>query len=217
MGPDFGPSEDQEVVMSAHFVKLFTQPNFAWTDIRKDEEEHPRHYLGHLLLLALIPTVCLFIGTTRVGWSLAQGETVRLSVVSALQLCALLYLTIVAGLVLMGLFIRWMSSSFDARPSVNQCIGFAAYTATPYFIAGLAGLYPGRWLAVTVLLIASLYSSFLLFAGLPTFMRIPKEQGMLYSASVWGVGLLVLVTILVGMILFWFNMLMPEYLRAPMG
>ena len=35
--------------MSAPIVKLFTQPNFAWTDIRREKEAHPRHYLAHLL------------------------------------------------------------------------------------------------------------------------------------------------------------------------
>ncbi|KIR17946.1 Inner membrane protein YohC [Pseudomonas fluorescens] len=126
--------------MSAPFVKLFTHPDFAWTDIREQEQAHPRHYLAHLLLLALIPAVCLFIGTTWTGWSLAENETVRLSRASAFQLCVLLYLTIVVGVALMGLFIRWMSRSFDVRPTVNQCIGFAAYTATPYFLAGIFGL-----------------------------------------------------------------------------
>lgn len=203
--------------MSASFVKLFTNPEFAWKDIREQEQAHPRHYLGHLLLLALIPAVCLFVGVTWTGWSLAENETVRLNSASALQLCVLLYLTIVAGIVLMGLFIRWMSRTFDARPSVNQCIGFAAYTATPYFLAGVFGVYPNRWLAVIVLLAASAYSTFLLFVGLPKFMNLKKEQGLLYSASVWGVGLLVLVTILVEMILLWFNVLQPEYLRVPVG
>jgi hypothetical protein len=203
--------------MSAPIVKLFTQPNFAWTDIRREEETHPRHYLAHLLLLALIPAVCLFIGTTYVGWSLAAGETVKLSAASALQLCVLLYLTIIIGVAVIGGFIRWMSRSFDARPTLNQCIGFAAYTVTPFFVAGIAGLYPSRWLAILVLGAASVYSTFLLFVGLPTFMHERKEQGVLNSACVWGVGLLVLVTILVSMILLWFNVLTPEYLRTTVG
>ncbi|AKK00604.1 hypothetical protein BK652_13630 [Pseudomonas brassicacearum] len=203
--------------MSALFVKLFTHPEFAWKDIRQEEQAHPRHYLAHLLLLALIPAACLFIGITWTGWSLAENETVRLTQASALQLCVLLYLTIVAGVALMGVFIRWMSRTFEARPSLNQCIGFAAYTATPYFLAGISGLYPSRWLAVAVLLAASAYSTFLLFVGLPRFMNLRKEQGLLYSACVWGVGLLVLVTILVEMILLWFNVLQPEYLRVPVG
>ncbi|CAI8917134.1 Inner membrane protein YohC [Pseudomonas sp. IT-P258] len=203
--------------MSAPIVKLFTQPNFAWTDIRKEEEAHPRHYLAHLLLLALIPAVCLFVGTTYVGWSLAENETVLLTPHSALQLSVLLYLTIIVGIAVMGLFIRWMSRSFEARPTINQCIGFTAYTATPFFIAAIAGLYPSRWLAIIVLAAASVYSTFLLFIGLPTFMHERKEQGLLNAACVWAVGLLVLVTILVTMVLMWSNVLTPEYLRAPVG
>ncbi|CAI8735110.1 putative inner membrane protein [Pseudomonas sp. IT-347P] len=203
--------------MSAPLIKLFTQPNFAWTDIRREEEAHPRHYLAHLLILALIPAVCLFIGTTYVGWSLAAGETVRLSSASALQLSVLLYIAIVAGVAVMGGFIRWMSRSFDTRPMLNQCIGFAAYTVTPFFVAGIAGLYPSRWLAILVLGAASVYSTFLLFVGLPTFMHERKEQGLLNAACVWGVGLLVMVTILVSMILLWFNVLTPEYLRTTVG
>ena len=108
--------------------------------------------------------MCLFIGTTSVGWSLAENETVKLSTSSALQLCTLLYVTIVAGVAVMGTFIRWMSRAFEARPTLNQCIGFAAYTVTPFFIAGIAGLYPSRWLAIIVLGAASVYSTFLLHA-----------------------------------------------------
>jgi heme/copper-type cytochrome/quinol oxidase subunit 4 len=129
----------------------------------------------------------------------------------------LLYLTIIVGIAVMGLFIRWMSRSFEARPTINQCIGFTAYTATPFFIAAIAGLYPSRWLAIIVLAAASVYSTFLLFIGLPTFMHERKEQGLLNAACVWAVGLLVLVTILVTMVLMWSNVLTPEYLRAPVG
>ena len=199
--------------MTAHFIKLFTNPEHAWRDIRQDEEQHPRHYLLHLLLLALIPAISLYIGTTQVGWSLAEGEEVRLTASSALQLCVLLYVTILIGTIIMGAFIRWMSRTFEARPTLNQCIGFAAYTATPLLLAGLAGLYPSRWLAIAVLGLAGLYSTYLLFVGITTFMHLNEGQGFLYAAAAWGVGLLVLVTSLVEMILLWYNHLTPEYLR----
>lgn len=199
--------------MTAHFIKLFTQPEHAWRDIRQDEEKTPRQYLVHLLLLALIPPVSLYLGTTLVGWSLAEGEEVRLNASSALQLCVLLYLSILIGTVLMGAFIRWMSRTFEARPTLNQCIGFVAYTATPFFIAGLAALYPSRWLAIGALGLAGAYSTFLLFVGITTFMRLEEGQGFLYATAAWGIGLLLLVTTLVEMILIWFNYLMPEYVR----
>ncbi|MDR0209462.1 MAG: YIP1 family protein [Pseudomonas putida] len=199
--------------MNSPLLKLFTQPGAAWLDIRRAEEAHPQQYLPRLLALALIPAVCLFVGTTTFGWSLASEERVRLSMVSAAQLAGLLYATTVVGVMLMGVMIRWMSRGFDAQPTLNQCIGFAAYCATPWFVAGVVGLVPMRWLAVAALLAASAYATVLLYGGLQTFLRLRKEQAMLFSTCVWGVGLLLLVTILVAMILFWSNSLMPEYVR----
>ncbi|ATP50178.1 YIP1 family protein [Pseudomonas putida] len=199
--------------MNSPLLKLFTRPSDAWMEIRRAEEDHPQQYLPRLLALALIPAICLFVGTTTFGWSLAAEERVRLSVGSAAQLAGLLYAATVVGVMIMGVMIRWMSRGFDAQPSLQQCIGFAAYCATPWFFAGVVGLLPIRWLALTALLAASAYASVLLFGGLQTFLRLRKEQAMLFAACVWGVGLLVLVTILVSMILFWFNGLMPEYVR----
>ncbi|MDZ4016910.1 Yip1 family protein [Pseudomonas sichuanensis] len=199
--------------MNSPLLKLFTDPADAWLEIRRAEEDHPQQYLPRLLLLALIPALCLLVGTTTYGWSLAGEDRVRLSLVSAAQLAGLLYATTVGGVMLMGVMIRWMSRGFDVQPNLNQCIGFAAYCATPWFVAGVVGLLPMRWLALLALLAASAYASVLLYSGLQTFLRLRKEQAMLFATCVWGVGLLQLVTILVAMILFWSNGLMPEYVR----
>ena len=199
--------------MNSPLFKLFTHPADAWLDIRRAEEDNPQQYLPRLLALALIPAVCLFVGTTTFGWSLAAEERVRLSIGSAAQLAGMLYTTTVIGVMLMGVMIRWMSRGFNTQPSLNQCIGFAAYCATPWFFAGVVGLMPIRWLAFAALMAASVYASVLLYGGLQTFMRLKKEQALLFATCVWGVGLLLLVTILVAMILFWFNGLMPEYVR----
>ncbi|MDH4551750.1 Yip1 family protein [Pseudomonas sp. BN607] len=199
--------------MNSPLLKLFTHPADAWLEIRRAEEDHPQQYLPRLLMLALIPAVCLFVGTTTFGWSLAAEERVRLSMGSAAQLAGLLYASTVIGVMLMGVIIRGMSRGFDAQPSLNQCIGFAAYCATPWFFAGVVGLVPIRWVAFSALLAASAYASVLLYGGLQTFLRLKKEQAMLFATCVWGVGLLVMVTILVAMILIWFNGLMPEYVR----
>lgn len=200
--------------MTPEFISIFTRPDRAWDRIREKEDAHSLHYLMHLLLLSLIPAVCLYIGVTYVGWSLVDEERVRLDAGSALQLCLLLYVTIVLGTVIMGMFVRWMARAFEVQPSLNQCIGFVAYVITPFLLAGLTGLYPNRWFAAIVLLIAGIYSTYLLFTGLPTFMRQRSSQGFLYAASIWGVALLTLVTIMITMILFWHLALEPTYERT---
>jgi len=200
--------------MTPEFISLFIRPDRAWETIRQKEDAHSLHYLMHLLLLALVPAVCLFIGVTIVGWSLVDEERVRLDTASALQLCLLLYLAIVIGTVIMGFFVRWMARAFDVRPNVNQCIGFIAYVITPFLLAGLTGLYPNRWFAAIVLLIAGIYSTYLLFTGLPAFMRQRSSQSFLYAASIWGVALLTLVTVMVTTILYWNLSLAPTYERT---
>ncbi|MDX2352694.1 Yip1 family protein [Pseudomonas sp. NPDC077382] len=200
--------------MTPEFISLFTRPDRAWETIRQKEDAHSLHYLMHLLLLALVPAVCLFIGVTIVGWSLVDEERVRLDTASALQLCLLLYLAIVIGTVIMGFFVRWMARAFDARPNLNQCIGFIAYVITPFLLAGVTGLYPNRWFAAIVLLIAGIYSTYLLFTGLPAFMRQRSSQSFLYAASIWGVALLTLVTVMVTTILYWNLSLAPTYERT---
>lgn len=200
--------------MYANLYTLLTRPDRAWTAIRQDEERNSANYLPYLLLFALLPAVCLFIGTHWVGWSLVEEERIRLEAISALQLSVLLYLATLSGVFIMGYFLRYMSRTFEARPTLNQCIGFIAYACTPFFLAGIAALYPARWLAILVLALACAHAAYLIYVGLPRFMRIDNQQGFLYASSMIGVGLLVIVTILVSMILFWSYTLQPDYQRT---
>jgi hypothetical protein len=199
--------------MTSHLVTLLTRPDQAWADIRREEERNSSNYLVHLLLWALLPAVCMFIGTRYVGWSLVEDERIRLDTRSAVQLCVLIYFTIILGTFIMGFFLRWMSRTFEARPTFNQCVGYVAYMITPFFIAGLGALYPTRFIAIAVLVAAGIYTTYLLFVGLPTFMRIDSRNTFLYGASTWAVGLLVLVNLKVPMILFWMLVLHPTYER----
>jgi hypothetical protein len=199
--------------MISHFFTLLTRPERAWAEIGREEAHRKIGHLIYLLLFALLPAVSLFIGTRLVGWSLVDDERIHLDTPSALQLSLLLYLTIVVGVFVMGAFLRWMSRTFEAHPTYQQCVGFAAYLCTPFFIAGLGALYPTRWVALAVLLLAGLHASYLLYVGLPKFMRIDYRQAFLYAVSAWGVGLLVLVNLLVGMILLWLLTLNPTYER----
>jgi hypothetical protein len=203
----------KEITMNLPSLALFSSPERAWHDITRRQEEHPAQYLGHLLLFSLVPAVCLFIGTRLTGWTLADGERVQLDNMAAFQLCALLYLTILLGTVLMGGCIRGIAYTFERRPNLHQCIGFTAYLITPFLLAGLTGLYPSRPLAVVSLGVASLYATLLLYVGFPIYMHTRQSKGFFFASAIWGIGLLVLVTILVSMILFWHLELQPDYLR----
>jgi len=199
--------------MINHVWGLFAHPSQEWQEITGEEREVGHLHLGEVLVLAAIPAVSAFIGTTQVGWSIGAGEAVKLTESSALQLTLLSYLAMLGGVAVMGGFIHWMSRTYDANPTLVQCIVFAAYTATPLFVGGLAALYPHIWLGMLVGTAAICYTTYLLYVGLPTFMNIHADEGFLFSSSVLAVGLVVLVAILALSVIMWGMGVGPIYVR----
>ncbi|WP_437880369.1 Yip1 family protein [Pseudomonas sp. LRF_L74] len=197
--------------MISHVPGLFTHPDQEWQEIRREDESVSHMYLTHILILAAIPAVCAFVGSTRVGWTVGNGSAVTLTQASALQMTVMAYLAMLAGVAVMGAFIHWMAQTYDANPSRSQCLVFAAYTATPLFIGGIAALYPSLWLIMLVGIAAAAYTTYLLYSGLPTFMGIPSEEGFMFSSSVLAVGLVVLVAMLACSVIAWSLGVGPVY------
>lgn len=199
--------------MIHHVWGLFTHPDQEWQDIRGEEESISHMYLTHILILAAIPAVSAYIGTTQVGWVIGKGDPVLLTPASALQMTVLSYLAMLVGVAVMGAFIHWMARTYDASPTLTECIVFAAYTATPLFIGGLAALYPHLWLGMVIGTAAICYTVYLLYVGIPTFMNIPQDEGFLFSSSVLAVGLVVLVAMIAASVIFWGMGVGPVYIR----
>ena len=199
--------------MIQNVVGLFTNPDRAWRTIRAGETTLGPVYLAHVLVLAAIPAVSAYIGTTQVGWTIGTLESVRLTQASALQMTVLTGLAMLAGVAVMGAFIHWMSRTYDSNPTLSECMVFAAYTATPLFIAGLAALYPNLWLAMFAGTAAICYTTYLLYQGIPIFMNIPTEEGFLFASSILAVGLVVLVGMMATAVIFWGLGIGPIYMR----
>lgn len=197
--------------MINHVWGLFAHPDQEWQEIRGEQESISHLYLSHVLILAAIPAVSAYIGTTQVGWSFGGGEAVRLTATSALQMTIMSYLAMLAGVAVMGAFIHWMARTYDANPTLGDSMVFAAYCATPLFIGGLAALYPNLWLGMAIGTAAVCYTAYLLYVGIPSFMNIPKEEGFMFSSSVLAVGLVVLVAIMAISVIIWGMGVGPVY------
>lgn len=174
--------------------EIFYHPSLAMKHLRDEKLKGTAEVLVILALLALIPAVSLFIGTTQVGWSLTPGgDAVKLGMISALNSSIAFYLALCFALGLMGFTIRWMEKTYGGHASLERCMNLTLYTATPLLLAGFAGLYPMLWFCVAVGIVALAYSIFLLFTGVPIIMKIPEERGFLFCVSILTVGLIILV------------------------
>src|SRR5690554_2541193 len=114
-----------------HTFGLLTNPDNQWKAIRKDSESVTRLYMGHVLLLALIPAVAGFVGTTQVGWQIGNGQVTRLSINSALSLSVLFYAAMLAGIFILGKFINFFRRPYVPRDQKREGVALAASTETP--------------------------------------------------------------------------------------
>ncbi len=186
-----------------HVWGLLAHPDREMRDIKQENETVSHHYTHHVLLMALIPVVCAFIGTTQLGWDFGAQRTVQLSMVSGVGLAILFYALILAGVAVMGRVIYWMARDYPQRPSLQRCTVFAGYVATPLFLSGLVALYPLVWLCLFVGTIALVYTGYLLYVGIPMFLNIDREESLRFSGSTLAIGILVLEVLMALTVVLW--------------
>ncbi|HEB57651.1 MAG TPA: YIP1 family protein [Gammaproteobacteria bacterium] len=197
--------------MLRHVWGLLSHPQQEWTAIREERCTIGKCYLSHVVLLAAIPPISAFIGSSQVGWQIGFGDPVKLTTGSAAQIAVAFYLAMLAGVFIMGKAIHWMAQNWDVTPDLSRCVVTAAYTATPLFLAGFMAIYPVLWINMLVGLTALAYTVYLLYTGIPIVMGVSKEQGFLFATAVLTFGMVMLIGMLAVTVLLWGHGMAPAY------
>ena len=182
---------------------LFLDPKRAWESIRERELSVAECLAHHTLIMALIPAVAGYIGTTFVGWQIGTSQTVKLTAQSAAQIAVLYYLATVTAVYTVGWMIHWMSRTYGATKPLSQCVVLASFTATPLFLIGFMLLYPILWLNLVLGLPALAYTIYIFYSGVPVMMEIPEERGFVFASAVLAFGLVTLVALLGITVILW--------------
>ncbi|WNO61466.1 Yip1 family protein [Rheinheimera sp. MMS21-TC3] len=193
-----------------HLWGLYAHPKQEWHSIDTRHESF-RYSIIHIMLIALIPALCAYYSAVYLGWSIGAGERIILTEESARIMAIGMYVALIAGVFALSFIANWMAITFGAKPSYTQTLELAAYTATPMFMVGFAGLYPELWVVVVAGLVGLTYSVYLLYVGVPIIMHIPEDRGFVYASSVVTAGLVLLVCILAGTAILWSNGLGPAF------
>jgi hypothetical protein len=186
-----------------HMMGVLYHPKREWRSIRNEHYSTAHVFLAQISILAAIPAVSLFIGTTQVGWSVTGGDFVTLSIASALPAAIAFYVAMWVAVGIIAYSIHWMEKTYGGNVGFDECMVLTTFTATPLFVAGLAGLYPMLWFNVIVGMIALAYSVYLLYSGVPEIMQIPEERAFFFATSILTVGLVVLVGLLATTVILW--------------
>ena len=184
-------------------VTLLLQPRLGWQRIA---EHAPRSAIAALLypaILALLPALAWYSGTTRVGWRIGDEAAVHLTEASAAPIVILFYLTMVAAVAGIGFMVHWMARTYGAASTLAKGIAIAGFTATPLFCAGAVGFYPWIMFDLVVGMLAIGYTVYLLYLGIPIVMQIPEERGFLFASAVVAVCLVIFIAIMGGTVMLW--------------
>lgn len=185
-------------------------PHRGWELVRQDAPGLARVLLLHTVPFALIPAVCWYVGVTRVGWSVA-GEVMRLTPDSALPMCVLFFLAMLGAVGFLGYMVRWMATSYGSTASWGRGVTLISYTASPFFLAGVLGLYPVLWVDIVVGCLVACYCIYLLYQGTSIIMNVPPERGFLYASAVFAVALVSFVALMGVTVVLWDLGPAPEY------
>lgn len=196
-----------------HIYGLFTHPREEWQDIEKERSNNKVLYQGYVAVLALIPVVCGYIGTVKVGWTIGNDELVRLSPDSGLILCSLSYVALLVSIFILGKLIDWIGKTYGADIDEKHPRGMslASYAMTPLFLAGAVAIYPSITLNMLVVLAAMAYTVYLIYTGVPVLMHISAERGFLFASSIITMVLVTLVGVRVATVIIWVAFFPPVY------
>ena len=196
-----------------HIYGLFTHPREEWQDIEKERSDNKVLYQGYVAILALVPVVCGYIGTVKVGWTIGNDELVRLSPESGLILCSLSYIALLVSIFILGKLIDWIGKTYGADIDEKHPRGMslASYAMTPLFLAGAVAIYPSITLNMLVVLAAMAYTVYLIYTGVPVLMHISAERGFLFASSIITMVLVTLVGVRVATVIIWVAFFPPVY------
>lgn len=193
-------------------LKVMVQPKQQWRLVADRPADDFDLAALYPIVCALLPAAAWYYGVTEVGWTIGEGDIVRkLTQASAFRIVSAFYLAMVCSILAIGYSIFWMSKTYGCETSFAKGIAISGFTATPLFISGFLGFYPLLWLDLVVGTIAACWAVYLLYVGVPTVMKIPEEQGFMYSSAILAVCLVWVIVLLVATVLLWDLGFMPVF------
>lgn len=160
--------------------QLLLSPRTEWEVIDAESTTPAALYTGYVMPLAAIGPIAQVIGYTVFGITVPFLGTYRVPIGSAVTTAIVTYILALIGTYLLGLIIDGLGPTFGAQRNQIQALKVAAYSSTAAWLAGVFALVPG----LRPLQILGLYSAYLLYLGLPTLMKAPRDKAMGYTAVV---------------------------------
>jgi hypothetical protein len=151
-------------------------PRAEWPSIAGERATLSNLFVRYVAILALIPAIALFLGSSIIGGFTTFGSGFVRAVIGYVLTFAAVYIT--------GLIVDAIAPSFEAVRNFPNAMKLAVYAHTPFWLAGVFFLVPG----LTFLTVLGLYGFWLLWTGMPLLMQASSEKLIPYALTVVAVA-----------------------------
>jgi hypothetical protein len=196
-----GRPERQLPPLIVRIRNLLIEPRTEWQLIASDPPGL-RPMLRYVAILALIPAIAGYIGSTYVGTEVSVGrfrDALPTGVIKAL----ISYLFSFAIVYLTALTTDAIAPMFGAQRNFNNALKLSVYSYTPIWLLGIVLLVPG----LRFLTLLGLYALRLLWTGLPPLMGPPRNKVIYYALAITVIAFVIvfaLAIIQAAIMAFWF-------------
>lgn len=135
-------------------------------------------FLNYVAILAAIPAIAGFVGTSLIGVSVPTVGTVRVPVMAGLINAVLAYVLSFGVTYCVALAADALAPTFGGQRNLGNALKLIVYSFTPGWLAGVFVAVP----ALGFLGILGLYAVVLLWLGVPQMMKVPAERATGYTA-----------------------------------
>ena len=155
---------------------IILRPSQTWLEIKEEKTTISELYTSYAVILAAIPAVAQFIGTSMVGYSL-MGTHIKLGFGSALGQAITQYVLSLVAIYVVALIADALAPKFNSRKDILNAFKAVVFSMTPAWVGGVFLVIPTL---AGLTLLASLYGIYLFYLGLPLLMETPKEKSLIY-------------------------------------
>jgi hypothetical protein len=174
-----------------------------WEELAKASNAHLWSFIPYLLLMASIPCLAWFYGTTQIGWVIGDGDLTKLTSKSAANIAIAMYIATLFSVSAIGYAVHWMAATYGSNSSIIKGIALTTLTTTPFYLLGLTGLYPVFWVDFILGIFGVCWSTYLLYTSIPIVMEIPEDRGFLFASALLAVSLVIFLVLLGATAMLW--------------
>jgi hypothetical protein len=169
-------------------------PQTEWRAIEREPGDAAHLFMNYVAILAAIPAVCGFIGTSLVGFNVPTVGAVRMSIGAGIANAILTYILSFVVTYIVALITDALAPTFQGQKNFENALKLTVYSYTPAWLCGIFLLIP----SLGFLSILGLYGLYLFWTGVTPLMKAPQEKAALYTAAV--VACAIVIAILVALI-----------------